>query len=142
MGDITCIIHKMAVFIVIMMFSVCILFVAMASVVYIVGYVYDSIFGNSILRLGHFIGRKHPKIKNMPMIVKAWKKFSPKKCIYDMRLRYLHIAFHIQQFRCYYLYCRMKMVWVLLQHPFYTYCSILSGWLENVEVMNSIMIRC
>lgn len=40
MGDITCIIHKMAVFIVIVMFSVCILFVAMASVVYIVGYVY------------------------------------------------------------------------------------------------------
>lgn len=40
MGDITCIIHKMVAFMVIMMFSVCILFVAMASVVYIVGYVY------------------------------------------------------------------------------------------------------
>jgi len=58
MGDITCTIHKMVAFIVIMMFSVCILFVAMTSVAYIVGYVYDGIFGNSILRLGHFIGRK------------------------------------------------------------------------------------
>ena len=84
MGDITCTIHKMVAFIVIMMFSVCILFVAMTSVAYIVGYVYDGIFGNSILRLGHFIGRKHPKIKNMPMIVKAWKKIQSK----EVYLRY------------------------------------------------------
>lgn len=75
-----------------------IIFVMLISVVYIAGYVYDSLFGNSFISLGHFMGRKYPKIKNIPLVVKVWKKFNQKNCIYDMKLHYLYIVFHIQQF--------------------------------------------
>ena len=40
---------------VIMIFLIGLLFVMLISVVYIAGYVYDSIFGNSFISLGHFI---------------------------------------------------------------------------------------
>lgn len=82
------------------------------SVVYIVGYVYDSIFGNSFISLGNFIGRKYPEIKNIQLVVKVWNKIQPK----ELYLRY--------------------------ETPLFTYCSILQGWLENAEVMNNIITRC
>lgn len=75
---------KLVSLIVIMIFSVGLLFVMLISVVYIAGYVYDSIFGNSLISLGHFIGRKYPKIKNFPLVVKVWKKIQPK----ELYLRY------------------------------------------------------
>lgn len=43
------------------------------------GYVYDSIFGNSLLKVGHFIGKKFSKIKDISLIVKLWRKIQPKK---------------------------------------------------------------
>lgn len=54
------------------------------SIIYIVEYVYDGIFGNLFIRMGHFIGRIYPKIKNIPLVVKAWKKIQPK----ELYLRY------------------------------------------------------
>ena len=53
---------------VIMIFLIGLLFVMLISVVYIAGYVYDSIFGNSFISLGHFISGKYPKIKNIPIV--------------------------------------------------------------------------
>lgn len=70
--------------IVIIIFSVGLLFIISISAVYIVGYAYDSIFGNCLIRLGHFIGGKYSKIKNIPMLVKLWRKIQPK----ELYLRY------------------------------------------------------
>ncbi len=84
MGVLLELIIKLVSLIVVMIFLVGLLFVILISVVYIAGYVYDSIFGNSFISLGNFIGRKYPKIKNSPFIVKAWKKIQPK----DLYLRY------------------------------------------------------
>lgn len=70
--------------IVIIMFLVGLVFVVLISVVYIAGYVYDSIFGNSFISLGHFIGKKYPKIKNIPVVLKMWKKIQLK----ELYLRY------------------------------------------------------
>lgn len=75
---------KLLSLIVIMIFLVGLLFVMLISVVYIVGYVYDSIFGNSFIRLGHFIGGKYSKIKNIPIVAKLWRKIQPK----ELYLRY------------------------------------------------------
>lgn len=94
---------------VIMIFLVGLLFVMLISVVYIAGYVYDSIFGNSFISLGHFISGKYPKIKNIPIVVKLWRKIQPK----ELYLRY--------------------------ETPLFTYCFTLSEWLENVEEMSNIM---
>lgn len=60
------------------------LFVMLISVVYIMGYVCDSIFGNSLIKLGHFISRKYPKIKSVPIVLKMWRKIQPK----ELYLRY------------------------------------------------------
>lgn len=60
------------------------LFVMLISAVYIFGYIYDSIFGNSIVMLGHLLGRKHPKIKNNTLVVKIWKIIQKK----ELYLRY------------------------------------------------------
>lgn len=75
---------KIGLLIMVVIFAIGLLFVMLISTVYTVGYVYDSIFGNSFIRLGHFIGRKYPKIKNIPLVVKVWKKFQPK----ELYLRY------------------------------------------------------
>ena len=56
---------KLMSLIVIMIYLVGLLFVMLISVVYIVGYVCDSICGNSFISLGHFISGKYPKIKNI-----------------------------------------------------------------------------
>ena len=69
---------------VIMIFLIGLLFVMLISVVYIAGYVYDSIFGNSFISLGHFISGKYPRIKNIPVVVKLWEKIQPK----ELYLRY------------------------------------------------------
>ena len=65
--------------IVLLIFFVGLLFVTLISVVYIAGYAYDSIFGNSFIRLGHFISRKYPRIKKIPIAVKLWRKIQPQK---------------------------------------------------------------
>lgn len=75
---------KLTSLIVIMIFLVGLLFILSISLVYTVGYVYDSIFGNSFVRLGHFIGRKYSKIKNIPLVVKLWKKLQAQ----ELYLRY------------------------------------------------------
>lgn len=69
---------------VIMIFLIGLLFVMLISVVYIAGYVCDSIFGNLFVSLGHFISVKYPKIKNIPIVVKLWRKIQPK----ELYLRY------------------------------------------------------
>lgn len=69
---------KLMSLLVIMIFSVGLLFVMLISIVYIVGYVYDSIFGNSIICLCRFLGRKYPKIKNIPLVVKVWERIQIK----------------------------------------------------------------
>lgn len=65
-------------------FVLVLLFVMLISVVYIMGCIYDSIFGNSFIRLGHFIAEKYPKIKEKSWAVKLWKKIQPK----ELYLRY------------------------------------------------------
>ena len=70
--------------IVIMVILIGLLFVMLISVVYIVGYVYDSILGNSIISLGHFTCRKYPKIKNSSLVVKMWGRIQIK----ELYLRY------------------------------------------------------
>lgn len=69
---------------VIMIFLIGLLFIMLISVVYIAGYVYDSIFGNSFISLGHFISGKYPKIKNISIVEKLWRKIQPK----ELYLRY------------------------------------------------------
>lgn len=71
-------------YIAIIIFLAGLLFAMLISVVYIIGYIYDSIFGNSFIRLGHFIGGKYSGVKNMPLIVKMWRKIQPK----EVYLRY------------------------------------------------------
>lgn len=79
MGVLIELLITLALGIVIIIFSVGILCVLLTSVVYIVGYVYDSIFGNFLIRLGHFIGGKYSKIKKIPIVVKLWRKIQSKK---------------------------------------------------------------
>ena len=69
---------------VIMIFLIGLLFIMLISVVYIAGYVYDSIFGNLFISLGHFISGKYPKIKNISIVEKLWRKIQPK----ELYLRY------------------------------------------------------
>ena len=69
---------------VIMIFLIGLLFIMLISVVYIAGYVYDSIFGNLFISLGHFISGKYPKIKNILIVEKLWRKIQPK----ELYLRY------------------------------------------------------
>lgn len=69
---------------VIMIFLIGLLFIMLISVVYIAGYVYDSIFGNLFISLGHFISGKYPKIKNISIVEKLWRKMQLK----ELYLRY------------------------------------------------------
>lgn len=85
---------------VIMIFLIGLLFIMLISVVYIAGYVYDSIFGNLFISLGHFISGKYPKIKNISIVEKLWRKIQLKELYLRYELRYLHIVFRIRQFRC------------------------------------------
>lgn len=55
------------------------LFMLLISIVYLVGYIYDCIFGNSLLKLGHFIFKKCPKVKNILLAEKLWEKIQPKE---------------------------------------------------------------
>ena len=64
---------------VIMIFLIGLLFIMLISVVYIAGYVYDSIFGNLFISLGHFISGKYPKIKNISIVEKLWRKIQLKE---------------------------------------------------------------
>jgi hypothetical protein len=70
--------------IVLLIFGVGLLFVMLISIVYITGYAYDTIFGNSFIRLGYFISGKYPRIKNISIVVKLWEKMRPK----ELYLRY------------------------------------------------------
>ena len=60
------------------------LMLVLTTSVYIVGYVYDAFLGDSFIRLGHFVGRKYPKVKKKQQIQKIWSKIQPK----DLYLRY------------------------------------------------------
>lgn len=84
MGALIELLIKLASLIVIMIFLVGLLFIMLISIVYIAGYIYDSIFGNSFICLGHFISGKYPKIKNIPIVIKLWRKIQPK----ELYLRY------------------------------------------------------
>ena len=44
------------------------LMVALTTGTYCVGYVYDAFLGDNFIRLGHFIGKKYPKIKKKYLI--------------------------------------------------------------------------
>ena len=52
----------------------------MSTAVYTLGYIYDIIFGNWIIQLGHKIGKKYYKIKNVSIIRKIWSLMQPKEC--------------------------------------------------------------
>lgn len=52
----------------------------MSTAVYTLGYIYDIIFGNWIIKLGHKIGKKYYKIKNVSIIRKIWSLMQPKEC--------------------------------------------------------------
>ena len=60
------------------------LMVALTTSIYCVGYVYDAFLGDSFIRLGHFIGKKCPKIKKKDLIQQIWSEIQPK----DLYLRY------------------------------------------------------
>lgn len=67
-----------------LIYLIALLFIMLISVIYTAGYVYDSVFGNSLISLGHFIGGKNPKIKNSSVVIKLWKRIQPK----ELYLRY------------------------------------------------------
>ena len=48
------------------------LMIALTTSIYCVGYVYDAFLGDSFIRLGHFIGKKCPKIKKKDLIQQIW----------------------------------------------------------------------
>lgn len=60
------------------------LMIALTTSIYCVGYVYDAFLGDSFIRLGHFIGKKCPKIKKKDLIQQIWSEIQPK----DLYLRY------------------------------------------------------
>ena len=82
--DVLLVVLKLISLILIMIFSIGLLFIMLISVVYIAGYVYDSIFGNSFISLGHYISGKYPRIKNIPIVIKLWRKIQLK----ELYLRY------------------------------------------------------
>ena len=84
MGVLLEILIKLMSLTVIMIFLIGLLFIMLISVVYIAGYVYDSIFGNSFISLGLFISGKYLKIKNISIVEKLWRKIQPK----ELYLRY------------------------------------------------------
>lgn len=55
------------------------LFVMLISIVYLGGYIYDSILENLLLRIGHYIGRKIPRIKENILMRKIWEKMQSKE---------------------------------------------------------------
>ena len=57
--------------------------IILTTSLYCVGYIYDAFLGDSLIRFGHFIGKKYPKIKT-PKIQMIWSKIQPK----DLYLRY------------------------------------------------------
>jgi hypothetical protein len=54
------------------------------TMVYFCGYIYDSIVGNSPLKIGMWIIKKIPQVKKKKLICKAWDALQPK----DIYLRY------------------------------------------------------
>lgn len=62
---------RLASLILVMIYLVGLLFVMLISVVYVVGYAYDSIFGDFFIRFGQFIAKKYPRIKSNVLAVKA-----------------------------------------------------------------------
>ncbi len=75
---------KMLELIVMLIFLLGLLFILLISVVYIAGYLYDSVIGNLFIRVGHFVGGKYPKIRKFSYIIKLWNKIQIK----DLYLRY------------------------------------------------------
>lgn len=55
------------------------LMVALTTSIYCVGYVYDAFLGDSFIRLGHFIGKKCPKINRKLFYALMTKKCDPQK---------------------------------------------------------------
>lgn len=49
------------------------------SVGYLFGYLYDCIFGNWFIKLGHYVGKKHKNIKKVKFIKLIWSKMQPRK---------------------------------------------------------------
>lgn len=49
------------------------------SVGYLLGYLYDCIFGNWLIKLGHYIGKKYNGIKKRKFIKNIWSKMQPRK---------------------------------------------------------------
>lgn len=69
-----------------------ILLVIVISVVYVAGYVYDSIFGNALLKLGYYFRKRNPEIEKIIVLKKLWKQI------------------------------RMKEVYLRYETPLFTYC--------------------
>lgn len=61
-----------------------ILLILFTTVVYMLGYIYDSLFGDWIIKLGHYVGNKCYKIKKVSIIQKIWNKMQPR----ELYLRY------------------------------------------------------
>lgn len=59
--------------------SLALLMVMLISIIYSVGYLYDSIMGNSLYKLGMFIAKKYPVIKKFSILVKIKKILEPRK---------------------------------------------------------------
>lgn len=65
-------------------FSIGIIFISLASSIYFIGFLYDSIIGNLVLRIGSWAVKKIPQIKNINLLVNMWKRIQPK----EIYLRY------------------------------------------------------
>lgn len=59
-------------------------FILFISIIYFAGYFYDTIFGNIFLKVGRFVAKKFPKIKQYIFIQKCWDKIQPQ----ELYLRY------------------------------------------------------
>lgn len=94
------------------------LFFMLISVVYTMGYVYDSIFGNFFVLLGHFIGGKYSKIKNVSLVVKVWEKIQPKE---------LYLRYETPLFTYCFSYTAISMLALILSTYSYKSIFIASG---------------
>lgn len=86
-----------------------ILLVLLASSIYFVGFLYDSIMGNLALKIGGWLAKKMPHIKNNSFLINIWKRIQPKEtylryetplftyCFSFMAIYYISLVFPEQQ---------------------------------------------
>lgn len=60
-------------------FCLALLIVLVITAVFSVGYLYDTIFGDSLYRLGIYLAEKYPKIRKCKILIKIKRAIEPRE---------------------------------------------------------------